>query len=253
MFSELILLTALCTARFTAAGLTRYGSSGCRAEVYSSCTVPNTVAITFHDGPYIFSKDLVDIFNERDAKATFFVNGANWKCIYDDDMVDTIRYAHDAGHLIGSHGWNHFNLSEQSAETINEQMEKLEVALERIIGVTPAWMRPPNGSYNDVVREVSTRRGQSIILWDFNANDAYGATPEEIKDAYHELAEQHPSTALTINLEVKESTVYDVIPYAIDQFKSKGYELVTVSECLGGFPDYQRVTTRSEKDDSWAC
>lgn len=34
------------------------------------------------------------------------------------------------------------------------------VALERIIGVTPALMRPPYGSYNDVVRTVSAERGQ---------------------------------------------------------------------------------------------
>lgn len=43
---------------------------------------------------------------------------------------------------------------------------------------------------------------------------------------------------------------YDVIPFAIDLFKSKGYRLVTVSECLGGLPDYQKVIPRSEKDVS---
>ena len=42
----------------------------------------------------------------------------------------------------------------------------------------------------------------------------------------------------------------DVIPFAIDQFKAKGYKLVTVSECLGGLPDYQRVRSRDEKDVS---
>lgn len=148
------------------------------------------------------------------------------RCIYDDDMIDTVRYAYDSGHLIGSHSWNHLNLSEQSPETgthagfltsgqdahghlplVNEQMDKLDVALERIIGVTPAWMRPPNGSYNDVVLEVAALRGQSIVLWDFNAKETYGATPEEIKDEYAKLADQHPANALTLNIEWKESTV----------------------------------------------
>lgn len=86
-------------------------------------------------------------------------------------------------------------------------MEKLDVALERIIGVTAAWMRPPNGSYNDVVLEVAGKRGQNVVLWDFNSRDTSGITTEEIQDAYVDLADQHPCNALTLNVETRESTV----------------------------------------------
>lgn len=41
-----------------------------------------------------------------------------------------------------------------------------------------------------------------------------------------------------------------MVPYAIDQFLSKGYKLVTVAECLGGQPEYQKVGPRSNKDVS---
>lgn len=27
------------------------------------------------------------------------------RCIYDEDMVQSIQYAYSKGHLIGSHGW----------------------------------------------------------------------------------------------------------------------------------------------------
>lgn len=39
-------------------------------------------------------------------------------------------------------------------------MWKIEQALERIIGVAPAFLRPPYGNYNDLVRQVSKERGQ---------------------------------------------------------------------------------------------
>jgi len=37
----------------------------------------------------------------------------------------------------------------------------LLVALQRIIGVQPAWMRPPYGNINDQVRLAATTRGQN--------------------------------------------------------------------------------------------
>jgi len=43
----------------------------------------------------------------------------------------------------------------------------LAEAFQRIVGVTPAFMRPPYGSYNQRVLDVSGARGQSVATWDF--------------------------------------------------------------------------------------
>lgn len=37
----------------------------------------------------------------------------------------------------------------------------IEQALERIVGLSPAMMRPPYGNYNDLVRQVAAERNQS--------------------------------------------------------------------------------------------
>ncbi|OCB91676.1 glycoside hydrolase/deacetylase [Sanghuangporus baumii] len=222
------------------------------ANVYSSCTVPNTVAITFDDGPYNYNWDLVDTLNNNGVKATFFVNGNNWRCIYDDDMVAALRHAYDSGHLIASHTWAHLNLAEQSWDKIHDEMWKVELALSRIIGVEPAWMRPPYGSYNDLVRSASAIRNQNLVIWDFDSGDSTGASADESKGNYWNIANSRPDTILTLNHETYASTVYDVIPYAISQLQSKGYNLVTVAECLGQ-PAYHSVFGRGEKDSSWVC
>ena len=72
-------------------------------------------------------------------------------------------------------------------------MWKIEQALERIVGKAPAFMRPPYGDYNNLVREVAKQRNQSrefflatpryrkltprlaffsaVALWDFDSQD----------------------------------------------------------------------------------
>ena len=51
-----------------------------------------------------------------------------------------------------------------------DRMLSFIVALERIIGVTPALMRPPYGSYNDLVRTVVDSRNQSSESQNFNTH-----------------------------------------------------------------------------------
>jgi peptidoglycan/xylan/chitin deacetylase (PgdA/CDA1 family) len=63
-------------------------------------------------------------------------------------------------------------------------------------------MRPPYGSYNDVVRTAAAVRGQAVVIWDFDSGDSTGSSPEQSKQAYSELAAQHPSTVLTLNHDV---------------------------------------------------
>ena len=43
----------------------------------SHCTVPGTVALTFDDGPYPYTSDLLDILRANNATATFFITAVN--------------------------------------------------------------------------------------------------------------------------------------------------------------------------------
>jgi peptidoglycan/xylan/chitin deacetylase (PgdA/CDA1 family) len=63
-------------------------------------------------------------------------------------------------------------------------------------------MRPPYGSYNDEVRTAAARRGQAVVIWDFDSGDSMGKPSEQSKQAYSDLAAQHPSTVLTLNHDV---------------------------------------------------
>ncbi|CUA76241.1 hypothetical protein RSOLAG22IIIB_12144 [Rhizoctonia solani] len=232
------------------------------AQVITQCTVPNTVAITFDDGPYDYIYDISKTLTQAGAKGqvvlfasehgTFFFNGNNFRCIYSAESQERIKFIYGQGHQVASHTWGHQDLSTLSVDQLHDEMWRVEQALQRIVGVTPAFMRPPFGSYNDNVRNVAGARGQKIANWDFDSRDASGASATESKQLYDEVIARRPSTILTLNHETHSTTAYDVLPYAIQKLQAAGYKLVTVAECLGEQP-YQSVGSPQTPDASWTC
>lgn len=81
-------------------------------------------------------------------------------------------------------------------------MSRVEQALKRIIGIVPAFTRPPFGSYNDQVRQVAQARNQKLVNWDFDSGDSTGSTAAQSNAAYDDLVKQHPASVLALNHEV---------------------------------------------------
>jgi len=212
------------------------------AQVITKCTVPKTAALTFDDGPFLFTTIVANTLTAAGAKGTFFFNGNNYGCIYTPENVQHVKDAYGQGHQIASHTWRHLDLATLPQDQINSEMANTELAFQRIVGVTPAFTRPPFGSYNPLVQQVAAARNQTLVTWDFDSGDSMGATPAASEAAYAALADQNPVSILTLNHETIESSVKEVLPAAIATLKAKGYNLVTVAECLGMSP-YLNVGT----------
>jgi len=45
--------------------------------IYSACTTPGVVALTFDDGPFIYTQEIVDQLTAAGHKGTFFQNGTS--------------------------------------------------------------------------------------------------------------------------------------------------------------------------------
>ncbi|KAF5327284.1 hypothetical protein D9619_004031 [Psilocybe cf. subviscida] len=225
---------------------------GPSARVVSGCTKANNVALTFDDGPWVYLYDVSKALVAANATGTFFFNGNNYACIYDADEVKRVQYAYQKGHQIGSHTWSHADLSTLTWDQIHDEMWRVEQALQKIIGVTPAFMRPPYGSYNTLVRQASYIRGQVLAMWDFDSGDSTGSTPAQSKAAYDQVISQHPSNLLALNHEVYETTAHQVLPYAIQKLQAAGYKLVSLAECTG-LPAYQSVVAPGVRDSTWHC
>jgi peptidoglycan/xylan/chitin deacetylase (PgdA/CDA1 family) len=222
------------------------------AQVITSCKKAKTVALTFDDGPFVYMYDISKAIVAAGGKATFFLNGDNYGCIYSDDNIKRVKYLKDKGHQLGSHTWYHKDLATLTWDQVHDEMWRVEQALQRIVGVQPAFMRPPFGSYNDNVRSVASARGQKLAIWDYDTEDANGATVAFSKKVIDDAIAAKPNSILPLMHETVETTAHQVVPYAIQKLQAAGYKMVTLAECLGEEP-YQFTQAPGTKDSSWTC
>ncbi|KAK7032729.1 carbohydrate esterase family 4 protein [Favolaschia claudopus] len=252
MLSLRILLGLLLFAAFSVQLIVLSASPNGKARVYSGCTEPNKVALTFDDGPYIYENVISDYLDSKGVKATFFVNGYNYECIYGTKVAARLQKTYRSGHQICSHTWDHADLTGLSEAQIVDELNKIDVALFKILGINTTFVRPPYGSYDDLVRQVAYKLGKILITWDFDSGDSVGATVQQSEDDYDENIGEHVNNLLALNHETKKNTAEQLVPYVVEKFQAAGYELVTVAECLGLEP-YTYVGPLGVRDKTWFC
>lgn len=229
-------------------------------QIIRSCSVPNTVALTYDDGPNIFTENLLDMLDEYNAKATFFLTGVNSnKGQIDSDEYpwkDVIIRMHNSGHQIASHTWSHQDLNAISDSQRYDQIINNERALHHILGGYPTYMRPPYSSCpagSDCMRDLE-RFGYHVVYFDVDTGDYLNDAPGKIEvsqTAFKEAldnAEKTGSSLLVIGHDNHYQTVQSLTPFMLQQISTAGYRAVTVGECLGDPRDnWYRWKTKSKK------
>lgn len=105
-------------------------------DIYD-CVQSNVVALTYDDGPYLYTAQLLDTLKSYGFTATFFVTGNNnGKGEIDTTAPypDLIQRMVAEGHQVASHTWSHYSLSNSSSALRISQMVKNEMAFNNIIG-----------------------------------------------------------------------------------------------------------------------
>ena len=221
-------------------------------RVIENCVIPNAVAITFDDGPYKYTSEIAQQFTRVGGRVTFFVNGLNYGCIY--EQAEAVKAAFDAGHQIGSHTWSHPHLTALSKDAVTQQMTKLAKVFKKILGAVPVYMRPPYGSYNDAVLSALLATGIKVVaMWDIDSRDAMGASTATQQETYN-LASTDVSHII-LQHETHESTAQVIVPFIINWAKQRNLKMVTVGECLGD-PEvnwYADYVTPESRNVSWKC
>ncbi|KAJ9113016.1 hypothetical protein QFC22_006112, partial [Naganishia vaughanmartiniae] len=214
--------------------------------IVNNCVNSGQVALTFDDGPYLYESNIGAALGG--SKATFFLNGNNYDCIY--NHVDEIRALSAAGHTFGSHGWSHKDMSKLSWDECHDELWKVEQAFIRILGfASPAscpqykprivlihfirTYRPPYGSISNTLLSALENRGyKKVFLWSEDTGDALGDSVSSQKGVYNGIANSYPAPHIVLNHSPIASTAYDTVPYAVSLLKNKGYQLVAVDTCM---------------------
>lgn len=186
------------------------------------------VALTYDDGPSIYTPRILKTLKENNSVATFFVVG-NRVPMYSD----TVKKAHDMGCEIGNHTYEHKCLTRISETEVRRQISRTNKNVKKVTGQTPVIMRPTGGATNPNVKQWV---GMPSIIWSIdtldwktrNAGSTKKAVLDHVKDGdivlMHDLYSATASASETI----------------IPELVKRGYQLVTVSElaeCRGGMKE----------------
>ena len=185
------------------------------------------VYLTFDDGPSENTQKVLDILDQYDAKATFFITGQK------PEYRPMIKKAYDAGHTIGLHSFCHdYETVYSSEEAYLKDLEEVgEIAKEQI-GFVPCFIRFPGGSSNTVskkytagimstlVQEVQNR-GYQYYDWNGSSGDGSVRTTEELV-AQATSFDSNNIILLCHDSHGKQTTV-EALPQIIEHYQSLGY------------------------------
>jgi peptidoglycan/xylan/chitin deacetylase (PgdA/CDA1 family) len=212
---------------------------GVTADKIYHCTEPNTIALTFDDGPYDYTTELLDQLKDANIKATFFINGYNWwkDLETDDEKKAVIKRAMDEGHQIASHTWAH--QIPEGKENIKKALSKLDDLVEDITGVRPKYFRAPQGHCDSDCISYIEELGYKIIQWDSDTNDwdykevGREQRTEMAKEFLTKEWKEERENYLILMHDVHVHTVKEIVPWVIKNAPVDKYKFVSVAECLG--------------------
>ncbi|KAL9104792.1 MAG: hypothetical protein Q9163_000290 [Psora crenata] len=191
--------------------------------IISSCTQPGIVALTFDDGPYIYTSQVLNILRNNNVPATFFVNGNNWADIRTEDSRGLIMRMINEGHQIGSHTWSHPDLTVLDRDGIISQMTLLEDALSEIIGKYPTYMRPPYFSTNDLVLQTMGELGYHVVQANIDTRDWANDSPEAIQNSVQLFREGlDAGGSIALSHDVHQATANTLVQAMIDEVRNRG-------------------------------
>ncbi|MCL2569885.1 MAG: polysaccharide deacetylase family protein [Firmicutes bacterium] len=164
-------------------------------------------------------KQMMDILEDRDVDATWFVSG-NWvkrNMALAKDMSERFE--------LGNLGLTHRNMRNLSEANQRIEIQGTHDLVMGVAGVEMNLFAPPNGNFNRTTLRVAESLGYTTIMWskdtidwrDKDANIVFNRATQNIMNG--DLVLMHPCAHSLAAL-----------PLIIDYYLSRGFDVVRVSE-----------------------
>ena len=112
------------------------------------------VALSFDDGPSLWTEQILDLLAAAGARATFFVCG-----VAIEGREDTLRRCVAEGHEVANHTHTHPELRDLDRAAIFAELEVASAAVESVLGRPPLRFRPPYFEGSPDIEAVSRELG----------------------------------------------------------------------------------------------
>lgn len=177
-----------------------------------------TVAITFDDGPNNNTLSVLQTLKENHAKATFFMVGNMM-----NSHKEIVKQVLENGNEIGSHSYDHSNLTKLSNEELKNNLSLTESVYNEITNEKLSLLRPPYGSINSDVKESVD---YSFILWSLDSEDWKSRDANIISEDVLNTV-QDGDVILLHDIHLFSSEALKTI---LPELYARGYQVVTVSQ-----------------------
>jgi peptidoglycan/xylan/chitin deacetylase (PgdA/CDA1 family) len=195
-----------------------YVTNGSRAR--------HVVALTFDDGPSIYTPQVLDILERERIHATFFEIG--------EQVAGFASYSRRIladGDIIGDHTWNHADVSGGGASASGE-ITSAAGAIQKATGFRPCLFRAPYGAVSSSLIGLAHGLGFTTVQWDVDPQDwslpGSGAIYSRIVGNV-----RNGSIVLMHDGGGPRSETLAALPGIIHALKARGYGFVTVTQLTG--------------------
>ncbi len=185
------------------------------------------IALTFDDGPHpIITERILDILQRYGVRATFFVVGQNV-----ENYPAAFQRLASSECEIGNHTYSHRNVGNMSEKELISELERTESAIRSISQRHTLLLRPPEGSFGDIVRRVSVLKGYDIVLWSIDTLD-WAHTSADIMAEKVLSSVSMGDIILMHDYTSGGAHTCEALEIMIPELLRRGYEFVTVSELI---------------------
>ncbi len=223
----LVFVVALAALGASGTAAVFFGESTRKIPVYRVARAEDTdkvIALTF-DAAWGADKTqgIIDILNEYDADATFFLVG-----FWIDKYEEEVKAIAEAGLEIGNHSKNHLNMPRLNEDSIREEISSVNGRIEELTGVRPTFFRAPYGDYSNRLLTVVDELDMVGIQWSIDSLDWKGLSAKEIVERVVPKAKSGDIVLFHNN----SDHVLDALPLVIMGLKNKGFRFVGLSDMV---------------------
>jgi peptidoglycan/xylan/chitin deacetylase (PgdA/CDA1 family) len=192
-----------------------------RGDIYS-----RQIALTYDCGSESsYAGEILDILNNHGVRATFFVTG-EWA----ENNAEISRRIVSEGHEIGSHSYDHTDLTQLTWENLIKQIINADLSIYRVTGKgSRPLFRLPFGSYSPQVLDTLGIMGYKYCIhWSLETMDYRQKSAALITDRV--LSQARNGDIARMHVAGKGTA--EATDLVAAELKQQGYELVTVGNML---------------------
>ncbi|MFC3342569.1 delta-lactam-biosynthetic de-N-acetylase [Paenibacillus abyssi] len=194
--------------------------------IFKESTERKVLYLTFDNGyENGYTTLILDVLQERQVPATFFVTGH-----YIKDQPELLRRMTREGHLIGNHSWSHPDMTTISNEQIKVELDKVKQAVTQVTGQqTMPFLRPPRGIFSERTLAASHELGYTNVFWSIAYKDWETSSQKGWKYAYDNVITQlHPGAVILLHSVSKDNA--EALGHIIEEARRQGYEFKSLTQ-----------------------